>query len=115
MSERIGLRFPESIDKISVPETDDGFYRLSIGHFESWESIENPCDKLREKLEYYLSVIKGGGLHDRFPEISGKNGRISLMTYGPLPENIKVFFEKLKISAQLYGVQLDHQIIEPAR
>jgi len=116
MTERTGLKYPESIDKVSVSsEPDDGFYRLSIGQFENWEFIENACDRLREKVEYYISAIRGNSLHKQFPEIKGRTGRITLMTYEPLPKNIEVLFGKLRIAAQSHGVQLDHWIIERTR
>lgn len=111
MSERIGLRFPESIDKISVP-AGDGDYRLSIGQFEAWETMEDPCGKLREKIECYLTAIRNGFLLDRYPDLKGRNGRITLMTLDPLPTEIDEYFTRLIMAARSHGVALDHWIID---
>jgi len=112
MSERIGLQYTESIDNISVLP-GEGNYRLSIGQFETWETIGDPCNKLREKIEYYLTAIKYGSLFDQFPDLKGKTGQITLMTEEPLPKDIEDCFNKLVTALRSHGVMLDHWIIKP--
>ena len=112
MSERIGLRYPESIDKISVLP-GEGNYRLTIGQFEAWETIEDPCNKLREKIEHYLTVIKYGSLFGQFPDLKGKTGQITLMTPEPLPKDIEEYFNKLVTALQSHGVMLNHWTTKP--
>ena len=73
-------------DTVDATTVRDGWVILSIHCFEDWDSLEEPGELLRSKLNTYFAHVEMPRFQEKFHHLPA---RIELVSKDPLPEKIR--------------------------
>jgi hypothetical protein len=95
-----------TVDFVSIDETS-GEALLTISDHLAWDENESAhLELLQNKLNAYLRFIESGELAREFPQISGRNVAIDLVSKFPLSVQAKLFIERASKTIRDAGFRL---------
>jgi hypothetical protein len=102
-----------TVDIVNV-DRDSGDLLLTVSDHLPWDEGEGQhLLLLQEKLNAYLRFVESGELVKKFPEASGRNIVINVVSKFALSETAQAFFEKAGSAIRVAGFELRFSLLRP--